>query len=472
MKNILTIHAPENAATKQLKLQNCNAGKKLVISTNLLPLFGFETGTTVVEELIGVGKGIRIRLSNENDIKTKLVYERYYKSRKNNPIETLMDIRKQTLINKAFPSSTEMVHIIFRHGIVEIRPIENRIYKTIQKFKRMKNPLSVTLACSAGIDGFSLQNNEFKIDTLIEYRPHEKRDKKDLTETGALNAIANLNVDYLINEDIMTLNLDKLAALTKNNLSSLYHIALQCDDLTNVKSNSLKEASFQDLSTSLDMVFDCISFVSKFMPPTLLVENVRGFKTSDAGKMLNARLRRLGYTITESIMDGRDYKGMTSRIRYYLVATLLPFSFKMPEKHVRNENPIWDQYIEPYILSGEARLVNHVETFKKGFEQKRIRVIRRDSLHCPTFLKSQDRMAKDSVVIQDELRDNNLYFPSRSMMAELMGIPKEFDFNISSKTIETECIGQSIEYPMHDAIVKQLKEYLLSSHASLNNRLF
>jgi hypothetical protein len=34
-------------ATKQLKLQNCNAGKKLVVSTNWLPLFGFESNSIV-----------------------------------------------------------------------------------------------------------------------------------------------------------------------------------------------------------------------------------------------------------------------------------------------------------------------------------------------------------------------------------------------------------------------------------------
>ena len=39
--NTLKINIP-TIATKQLKLQSCNAGKKLVVSTNWLPLFGFE----------------------------------------------------------------------------------------------------------------------------------------------------------------------------------------------------------------------------------------------------------------------------------------------------------------------------------------------------------------------------------------------------------------------------------------------
>ncbi len=39
--NTLKINIP-TIATKQLKLQSCNAGKKLVVSTNWLPLFGFD----------------------------------------------------------------------------------------------------------------------------------------------------------------------------------------------------------------------------------------------------------------------------------------------------------------------------------------------------------------------------------------------------------------------------------------------
>ena len=75
--NKLKINIPE-LATKQLKLQKCKAGKKLTISSNWLVLFGFSQGCHVVEELIGVGQGMRIRLANENDTKFKLVYQREY----------------------------------------------------------------------------------------------------------------------------------------------------------------------------------------------------------------------------------------------------------------------------------------------------------------------------------------------------------------------------------------------------------
>lgn len=55
----------------------------------------------------------------------------------------------------------------------------------------------------------------------LEYRPNEKRDKNDMTETGALNAITNVEVNHLINEDIMNLDIEKIARLcSKSNYTN------------------------------------------------------------------------------------------------------------------------------------------------------------------------------------------------------------------------------------------------------------
>jgi DNA (cytosine-5)-methyltransferase 1 len=204
----------------------------------------------------------------------------------------------------------------------------------------------------------------------------------------------------------------------------------------------------------------------------VLIENVPNMKNSDAGKMLKARMKRLGYKVVDEVLDGRDFGGLTSRVRYYLVGTLLDVNFEMPKPIERNSKPIWDKFIEPYILNGEARLVNHSLSFKKGLESGRLRVIKRDSLFSGTILKSQDRMAKDSIVIMDEKRNGNMYFPSVEQLAKLMQIPDNYNLFTSSKAISTEFIGQSIEFPMHDAIVQQIRESLLNCHARLNSRLF
>ena len=47
-----------------------------------------------------------------------------------------------------------------------------------------------------------------------------KRDKNDMTETGAINALANVEVKHLINEDIMNLDLNKIVYCRESVFSS------------------------------------------------------------------------------------------------------------------------------------------------------------------------------------------------------------------------------------------------------------
>lgn len=465
--NTLKINIPK-VATKQLKLQNCNAGRKLVVSTNWLPLFGFESTSRVKEELIGKGKGIRISLVDKDEANTKKVYTREYKSRRNNPIETLLDIRSQTLINEAFPEDTQTVHVQFSYGEVLITPMCNRKAAAIKQFKKSNNECFV--ACSSGVDAVSMVKKGFKIETLLEYRPNEKRDKNDFSETGALNAIANVEVNQLINEDIMNLDIERIAKLCSKSNYTNATFSIQCDEFSNVKANSLKDSALDDGTSSLDMVIDAINIISKFNFPTVLVENVPNFFTSDAGKILMARLNRLGYKTFWDKFDAREFGGLTSRVRGYLFATMLPGNFEMPKPINRNIVPIWDRFnFDERIASGELRDVTHTSSLQDGLKTGRARLLKRDSLFSPTVLKSQNRQAKDSLFIHDEVNDR-YYFTSNKLLSELMGI--EMDFSAVGGTIESEIIGQSIEVPLHDALLDSINQHIIESNQILLNKLF
>ncbi|MCT7563332.1 DNA cytosine methyltransferase [Aliarcobacter butzleri] len=467
VNNTLNINIPQ-VATKQLKLQNCNAGKKLVVSTNWLPLFGFEANSRVKEELIGIGKGIKVSLVDKDDTKVKKVYTREYKSRRNNPIETMLDIRSQTLLNQAFPTDTEKVHIQFTYGEILITPMCNRKAAAIKQFKKSNNECFV--ACSSGVDMVSMVKSGLKVETLLEYRPNEARDKNDMTETGAINAITNVEVNHLINEDIMNLDIDKIFRLCSKSNYTNATISLQCDDFSNVKGSSLKDISLDDGSTSLDMVIDAINLISKFNFPTVLVENVPAFFTSDAGKVLGARLKRLGYKTYCDKFDARDYGGLTSRVRGYMFATMLPANFEMPKPTKSNDIPIWDLLnFDERIASGEFRDITHTSSLQDGLKTGRARFIKRDSISAPTVMKSQNRQAKDSVFIFDEV-SNKYYFTSNKLLSELMGI--KMDFSSVSGTIESEIIGQSIEVPLHNAVLESINKHLIESNQILSNRLF
>jgi len=468
MSKILNINIP-NKATKQLKFQECKTGKKLVVSTNFLPLFGFNKDAKVVEELIGYGMGIRVRLANSKDLKVKKVYSREYKSRKNNPLETLLDIRGQKLLNEAFASNISTVHILFSHGEILITPITNIKAQIIKKFKDTSEPLKTFLAASSGVDGYSLSKKGFSIETLLEFRPNEKRDKQDFTETGAINAMANFPINTVINEDIMDIDIERVAALSMSSNHTLFHFSLQCDDFSNVKAKKLKNASLEDSTTTIDMILDGISLIKKFKFPVVMLENVRGFADSDIGKMTVARLKRLGYTIYDKICDARDFGGLTSRIRYYLVATMLPVAFVLPKKQERNTESIW-KHIQPLINEGHFRIPKSTKSFEKGIECGRSRTISTTSISVPTILKSQNRMAKDSVFALDD--NGTMWFPKESALKSLMGIDKQFSLEAVGETIASEIIGQSIEAPLHDAWIDAVKQHINSAHALLNNRLF
>jgi DNA (cytosine-5)-methyltransferase 1 len=459
------INIPE-MATKQLSLQSCSAGRKLVVSTNLLCLFGFEKDTEVVEELISEGKGMIVRLANPEDLKYKKVYSRTYKSRRNNPIETMLDMRSQKLLDLAFPKDTKEVHIIFTQGKVTITPITSRQAKRIRLAKSATDLLSAFVACSAGVDATSLYSEGFRIDSVLEWRPNEKRDKeKDLSETGALNFLANVPVKNLINEDIGTVDMAMIAKLVSQSKTTLFNVSLQCDDFSNVKGKSLKEKALEELTTSSDMVYDALRIIEEGNFPFILLENVAGFMTSEAGALFETKLRKWGFKIFKKIMDSRDYEGLTSRKRYYMFATTFDMPFAWPEATERRTLPIWDEYIAPAL--SRLRDVTHSKSIQDGAACGRLRVIDRESTCAPTFLKSQDRMAKDSVVVKN---GDRFLFPDLELTQSLMRIPKSFSTKAVSNSIATEIIGQSVDYGMHHMVVQAVKRHIEFVSASLRGR--
>lgn len=232
----------------------------------------------------------------------------------------------------------------------------------------------------------------------------------------------------------------------------------------------MKESALEDGTSTLDMVIDAINIISKFNFPTVLIENVPNFFTSDAGKILIARLQRLGYKTNWGKFDARDYGGLTSRVRGYLFATMLPSNFEMPKPTKKNDIPIWDLLdFDKRIASGELRDVTHTNSVQEGIKTGRARFIVRNSLNSPTILKSNNRQSKDSIYIFDEV-SNKYYFASNKLLSELMGI--EMNFSTVGGTIESEIIGQSIEVPLHEQLLNSINQHLLEANQILLNKLF
>lgn len=471
---VRTFAVPSGIATKKLgiKVSPTTGKKKIAVSTNWLPIFGFEAGAEVVERSLGHNKGMEIILlsdfesfagktfdlfnTEEVKLKKKIVYQREYKARKNNPLETLIEVASQKIIDDSFPCDTTRVHVTFSQSRITITPLTSHQEEALKNITP-ESKHEVFAACTSGVDLHSLENTHgMSIHSVIEWRPQEARNgKRDLSETGALTVLRNVkSVRNLFNEDITYIDASRLEAAVKNSPVTTFMASPVCDDFTNVKHKAAKQNSIDNLTSSIDQSFDMLRCVYAIKPPVICFEQVRGWYTSDAYKILSLRLRKLGYKENLLIADPRDYEGKTSRVRGYSVFTVLDSPFAFESMTQRSQEPIWG-LVKKHLA--DCRDVSHSKSINDGKACGRLRIISQTSLHSPSILKSQDHMAKDSVVIEHE---GKFYWPSEALIKELMGILPSFNTDAVSKTTSIEILGQSIDGAIHDSVIRSLKKHI------------
>lgn len=454
MQNMITVKVDctsLNCATKRLKVQQTKKGKKLVISSNLLPLFGFEKGEEVVEESLGENKGFIIRKANKNDSKVKKVYSRTYKSRRNNPFETLLDVRSQKILDESL--SSEEVLITFNHGKIKVAPVTDAV-ESLENLKN--NPYGLMGVCTSGIDVHASESVGFQCQTLLEYRPHEKRDKRDLTETGLVNAMTNTGseLSVVFNEDVY--KVDPMVVkekMLKN--PAVFIVSLQCDDFSNTKAKSLKEKSIDELSTTRDMFIPVATLIKTILPPVVVLENVPQFEKSYEKELWDIQLRRLGYKIHDFTLSGEDF-GYTKRKRFFQVATLIPEAFDIPTP-IKLKESLWIDLILPKLERGDLRCVSSSKSIQDGKKCGRLRIINKSSEKAPTLLKSQSRMAKDSVVIEHK---GEFYWPDEELERLFMSYSPDLCLDGVSKSLASEIIGQGVEYMLYQEIMKEVRIHI------------
>ena len=452
---LVRVNVPE-IATKQIAFRNKGAKRVLTISSNLLSLFGFEKGDSVIEKSLGAGKGITVERVNDLFAArpVKKVYGRTYKHRRNNPFEHLIEVSSQKLIDEAFPRGCTRVHVLFEQSKISITPIFT-IAQRAQANATQANPMSVFAALTSGVDLHSMQTAGFSISAVLEWRPQESRDKTNLTETGALTALANSGpLRALFNEDVTSCALDTIASAMNKNPPMLFHSSPQCDDLSNLKAKTLKERDHETADSTADMILDLLAIIERIAPPIVVFENVPGMLKSPAYEIASLRLKRWGYERHEHVGDARHYGGLTSRKRAYVVFTQLDVPFAFEEPSTKPGINAWE-VVKPFLP--DCRDVSHSKSLQDGKECGRLRAIRPDSRNLPTPVKSIARMAKDSIVIEPE--DGKFLFPSEEMFKHLLGID-DVDLNAVSATIATEVIGQSIDRPHHEMIMRSIRRHI------------
>lgn len=452
-------HCPD-VATKRLAIKHLKDGRrKLPIGSNLLRLFGFEPGTLTLEQPVE-GGGFKIVVVAPDMFtaaagRPKLVYERQYKGRKNNPLEALIEVTCKDLL-KEFSAPDTKAHVTFRHGEITVRPITSRAASRIERFIAANRPFTALAGCTSGVDVKAMQNGGFTIDGIIEWRPQEKRDSRDLTETGVVNTLRNTPVSVVVNEDIMELDLSRLLDDVLCSHPTLLSFAPVCSDWSVNKRRAVKERAFEEGTSTLDMAYDVLRIVDALNPANVVIEQVPGFYSSDMYKVFSLRMRRWVYTEYSGLYDAKEFGGYTGRKRYYGFFTSLPGSFSFGPTH-QSANDLW-AVVEKHLP--DCRDVTHSKAVQDGAAMGLLRVLDMDSKACPTITRSQSRMAKDTIAIRHE---GKFLHPSEGLLAELQGLPEGLVLDAVSKEQAVEIIGQGVDGALHDALIEAIHAHIEES---------
>lgn len=466
---MLKVNVPE-VATKLLKFRKANNKKIMTLSSNWLPLFGFHGDAQVVEEMIAPGKGYRIRLATSTDTKTKKVYLREYTSRSANPlkadtkrVEQLVETAGQKIINEAMGDATH-THITFRYGELTFSPVTHAEYKLLQDLSD-DDKINTLVAMTGGVDCAVLEQSGFRVDTVVEYRPQEARDKCDYTELTSMSALVNSAPRVLCNEDIYTLNMSKLAELTRGADITVAHISLQCDDFSGVKSEQAKCKSLEDLTSTIDMFIPALNLIDAVKAPVVVVENVTGFMgTKDKPNPINdvfcLQLRRRGYSVHQQVFDSSEFGGYTTRARMYMVASSLNAPFEFPEPTGKRPYSVWNEIVIPHLASIMENDITDGKVTKDALTSGRSAVISESRPFSPTMLKAQGQSTKDSIMIEVNGR---YYRPTTQVLKELNSLPAAFDADWMPVDKAAQIIGQSICCKLHHAIMDSVSKHIRSA---------
>ena len=436
-----------DVATKQLSIITSKDSRKLRVSSNLLPMFGFNTG-----QRIGISKlpdGVEVTF---DDYGPQKIYERKYTNRKNNH-EAVLELSNAEVMSQ-FPPYVNRFHVEMRQGSVKLRQILERAFSARKALRELANPATMFAALTSGVDIHAAQQLGFNIAGIVEWRSPESRDKSDLTETGVMTAVANNRIGAVFNEDIYKLDWSHVADTLDLPHVGVFHISLQCDGFSQLTPADYKVVG---INTTRDMIFPALDGIKRLEPAVVVIEQVEGFATSAEWQLFSLQLKRMGYYITDRVMDARDYGGLTSRKRFYAIASLFPAA-TLPEPTPRRTTPIWDEFIVPHLA--DCRDITHCKAINDGAKCGRLRVVDKHKTYSNTPVKSCARQAKDSLC----LKHNDRYLmPSESLRKALLSIPQDFNTDVVGATMASEIIGQSIEYGMHHQIMKCVKEHILEN---------
>lgn len=514
------MYTPTSEDNNALRSKLTPQKRKLRLSSNLLIYMGFdpEQHARGNFELIGPGAGLRFSYDVDGSHK---VHERSYHNRSNvipanysrwtqdldetsTPVkEALIECSNQTLLDEAFGDCTH-VRVLMTMGEVRFLPC----FKTPADRARVLHaksdtPLRTGIVCTGGVDAHLAQRAGAEIDTIIEYRPHESRDKDiDKTETGVISALHNATIRNVVNVDLYDLGFNPallVETFKDAPYSSLYLTGLVCDSFSNLQPKKHKTAELEHGKSFIDMWVPFSQVVALQTPAVVMMENVPDAIKPENFEMFRQWLLKAGYHISTACLNAQQYGGYTTRERSYVVASAFP-GFKFPEPTGPHNRDLWRlvlKHIEGCKPHAGANLRSTLTGVREGtgkVQERKASFLQPGMSKCPTIVKSQHRYANDSIYIGPLSKDDPLTahlvdenaviqggpnkgepafidgkqykMPSRYLVRELQGLPESFNCDVFGEELSIEIMGQAVDVALHEAVMHAVFEHLKENHPS------
>lgn len=426
----------------------CRGGRRVRISSNLLPLHGFKPGARMTKCSRQDGPGFVIKLANDGE---QVVYSRGYRGRTR---EAVIEVGEGDWVQRLM--GAERVQIVSRPGVIQVSPVPDFRFHITRKVAEA-NGFPMFSVLSSGMCASAFTEAGFSPRALCEWRPPEKRDvamKRDLTESGASTALRNVPFETVFNQDVFSLTDSLLDDTLGGDGISIVAGSLQCDSFSNLKSARLKE-SIREAGTPGDaeLLYPVLRLIEKTQPAIVFIENVPFFLNSELGGVFKAVLNRTGYFVKQAVLNGADFGTRCSRPRGFIVASVWP-GYQFPVGGGRATGSLYDWLGGP-IMAG-CRDVTDSNIVARAKAKNRLRKVVEDASVAPVFPKSQNRV-DDRVLFE---QGGRLLDPSIVAMRKIHGLPPNFDLGHLPQEQQVEQIGQGVDYVLLTLLAKGLLAHM------------
>ena len=224
-------------------------------------------------------------------------------------------------------------------------------------------------------------------------------------------------------------------------------------------SNAGLKKGFEDTRGTL--FFDIERILKKHLPQTILLENVKGFKSHDKGRtfeVIKSSLESLGYNIFTEVLNAKDFGVPQNRERIYIVGFLnKDIDFKFPKKKNIKvklgdilEKKVDDKYtLSDKLWAGHQRRKKEHKKKGNGFGYS---IFNKTSEYTSTM---SARYYKDGSEILIEQKNKNPRKLTPKEALRLQGFPDDYEMPVSNTQAYKQC-GNSVAVPVIRAIAREI----------------